>query len=52
MSQHITNEPGILRRIVEVLSRLGENLDLARELKRRGPEGARQVLQERGLMAR
>jgi hypothetical protein len=50
-AQVITNESGLLSRIFECFARFGENLELARELKRRGPEGARRLLQERGLIA-
>ena len=50
--QRMASESGILSRFFERLSRLSENLELARELKKRGPEGARQLLQDRGLMAR
>ncbi|HEY7385521.1 MAG TPA: hypothetical protein VH743_17815 [Beijerinckiaceae bacterium] len=46
------HHPGILTRILEVLSRLEESLDLARELRRRSPEDARHLLIERGLIAR
>ena len=48
--QAITNESGLLSRFFERLARLNETLQLARELKRRSPEGARRLLQERGLM--
>jgi hypothetical protein len=49
--QVITNESGFLSRFFGRLARLGEALHLARELKRRSPEDARRLLQERGLMA-
>jgi hypothetical protein len=50
-TQVITNESGFLSRMFEQLARFNETLHLARELKRRGPDGARRLLQERGLMA-
>jgi hypothetical protein len=47
----ITTKPGLLSRFCELLARVSDTLHLARELKRRGPGGARRLLQERGLMA-
>ena len=44
--------PGLLSRISDVLARLEESLDLARELRRRSPEGARRLLQEKGLLGK
>lgn len=46
------HHPGVLSRILDVLSRLEESLDLARELRRRSPEGARHLLEQRGLIRR
>ena len=38
--------------LTDVLARLEESLDLARELRRRSPEGARRLLQEKGLLGK
>ena len=48
---HGHHHPSILSRIFEVLARLEESLDLARELRRRSPEGARRLLKAKGLLA-
>ena len=53
MTAHvITNQPGLLSRLYDVLCRISDNLDFARELRRRSPESARDLLVQRGLMTR
>jgi hypothetical protein len=43
--------PSLLSRILLAVERLEESLELARELRRLSPEGARRLLKAKGLLA-